>query len=109
MSVNCMKADVIRFLQACQASTGGFGGGPLQLPHLAPTYAAVASLVTIGGQQALEAVNRSAMLSFIKRMCVPPDAGGGLAVCEGAEGLWVWILAATPRLQEDPSRVCREE
>lgn len=33
---------------------GGFGGGPYQLAHLAPTYAAVAALVTLGGEAALD-------------------------------------------------------
>ncbi len=38
---------------ARQHPEGGFGGGPYQLAHLAPTYAAVAALVTLGGQDAL--------------------------------------------------------
>lgn len=36
-----------------QHPEGGFGGGPYQLAHLAPTYAAVAALVTLGGEDAL--------------------------------------------------------
>lgn len=56
----------------------------MQMPHLAPTYAAVSTLVTLGGEAALRAVDRVALLGFIKRMCVPPKAGGGVAVSEGA-------------------------
>lgn len=33
------KAAVIDFLASCQHPNGGFGGGPNQLAHLAPTYA----------------------------------------------------------------------
>ena len=76
-------ADVISFLRSCQAANGGFGGGPLQLPHLAPTYAATAALVSLGGAEALDAVNRAAMLDFIGRLAVPPEQGGGFSVCQG--------------------------
>ncbi len=31
--------DIVAFLRRCQDPAGGFGGGPGQLPHLAPTYA----------------------------------------------------------------------
>ena len=39
--------DVVSFLALCQHPDGGFGGGPGQMPHLAPTYAAVACLAEI--------------------------------------------------------------
>ena len=74
---------MIRFLRSCQAASGGFGGGPLQLPHLAPTYAATAALVSLGGAEALDAVDRAAMLDFICRLAVPPEHGGGFRVCQG--------------------------
>ena len=77
-------ADIIGFLSGCQAASGGFGGGPCQLAHLAPTYAAVASLVSLGEEDALRAVNRPALLSFVQRMCVPAEQGGGLSICQGA-------------------------
>ena len=76
-------ADVINFLKSCQAASGGFGGGPLQLPHLAPTYAATAALVSLGGDEALDAADRPAMLDFICRLAVPPQHGGGFQVCQG--------------------------
>ena len=56
----------------------------MQLPHLAPTYAATSTLVTLGGQDALSSVDRAALLGFVKRMCVPAEAGGGIAVSDGA-------------------------
>lgn len=52
--------DIVHFLQRCQDPGGGFGGGPGQLPHLAPSYAAVATLVTLGSREALEVRRRSA-------------------------------------------------
>ncbi|CAJ0955131.1 unnamed protein product, partial [Ranitomeya imitator] len=48
---------VCQFLARCQAPTGGFGGGPCQQPHLAPTYAAVNALCTIGTEEAYDVIN----------------------------------------------------
>ena len=42
----------------CQNSTGGFGGGPSQLAHLATTYAAVNALAIIGTKEAYDVVDR---------------------------------------------------
>jgi protein farnesyltransferase subunit beta len=44
--------QIIAFLSSCQHPTGGYGGGPGQLPHLAPTYAAISALLTLGGLEA---------------------------------------------------------
>ncbi|GMH43211.1 hypothetical protein BSKO_11133 [Bryopsis sp. KO-2023] len=79
------RTAIIEFLDRCQHPTGGFGGGPHQLPHLASTYAAVASLVTLGGSDALGIVRRKDMFEFLKRMCVDPSKGGGLTVHDGGE------------------------
>lgn len=49
---------VVDFLRHCQNPTGGFGGGPGQYSHLAPTYAAVNALVIIGTKEAYDAINR---------------------------------------------------
>ena len=38
------KRKCIHLLSLCQSTSGGFGGGPGQLPHLAPSYAACATL-----------------------------------------------------------------
>jgi protein farnesyltransferase subunit beta len=45
-------------LKKCQHPTGGFGGGPYQQAHLAPTYGAVNSLCIIGTEEAYNAVDR---------------------------------------------------
>lgn len=74
---------IIDFLAQCQDPNGGFGGGPLQLPHLAPTYAAVATLVTLGGSSALNVIDKAATFRFLLSSAIPPEDGGGFAVCEG--------------------------
>lgn len=45
------------YIFRCRNKHGGFGGGPGQIPHLAPTYAAVNSLCIIGTEESLEAIN----------------------------------------------------
>lgn len=49
--------DIVQFLTNCRYVSGGFGGGPGQFPHLAPTYAAVLSLCLIETEEALEAID----------------------------------------------------
>lgn len=50
--------NTVSFLIKCRSATGGFGGGPGQHPHGAPTYAAVNSLCIIGTERAYEAIDR---------------------------------------------------
>lgn len=50
--------SVCHFLELCQSPEGGFGGGPGQYPHLAPTYAAVNALCIIGTEEAYDIINR---------------------------------------------------
>ncbi|KAL4424364.1 hypothetical protein ABPG75_001665 [Micractinium tetrahymenae] len=79
------RESIIAFLASCQHPDGGFGGGPNQLAHLAPTYAAVAALVTLGGEDALSVVDWPRLHAFLLRMCVPPERGGGMTMHEGGE------------------------
>lgn len=52
-------------------STGGFGGGPGQLSHLAPTYASINCLAILGTQEAFECIDRCKLYGFIMSMkCV---------------------------------------
>lgn len=76
------QQSIIDFLRRCQDPNGGYGGGPGQMPHLATTYAAVNSLVTIGGQTALDSVNREKMLQFLLRM---KDPSGGFRMHDAGE------------------------
>lgn len=82
-----------------QNATGGFGGGHGQYSHLATTYAAVLSLIIVGGQKALDMVDRKSMwvrtapLSARLSDCVcrwewlgslkQPE--GDIAICVGGE------------------------
>ncbi|KAH8395525.1 hypothetical protein KR222_000501 [Zaprionus bogoriensis] len=56
---------VVQFLSKCRAPTGGFGGGPGQYAHLAPTYAAVNSLCIIGTERAYRAIDRDSLTKFL--------------------------------------------
>ncbi|XP_034926876.1 protein farnesyltransferase subunit beta isoform X2 [Populus alba] len=59
-----LESNAIDFLNRCQDPNGGFGGGPGQMPHLATTYAAVNSIVTLGGQKALSSINRWSLFFY---------------------------------------------
>ena len=62
------KAEIVGFLERCQDPSGGFAGGPGQVAHLAPTYAAVNALCILGTKQALECINRPAMVEWMNRL-----------------------------------------
>ncbi|KAB1209180.1 Protein farnesyltransferase subunit beta [Morella rubra] len=63
-----LEDNAIEFLSRCQDPNGGYGGGPGQMPHLATTYAAVNSLITVGGEQSLSSINREKLYMFLRRM-----------------------------------------
>jgi len=69
-------------LALCQNPGGGFGGGPYQLSHCAPTYAAVLALCLMGTDQALGAVDRGALYAFFLSV---KDASGGFRMHEDGE------------------------
>ncbi|KAJ0729416.1 putative protein farnesyltransferase [Helianthus annuus] len=52
------------------------------MPHLATTYAAVNTLITIGGQNSLASINRAKIYSFLRRM---KHTSGGFSMHEGGE------------------------
>lgn len=60
----------VNFLSKCQAPSGGFCGGPGQAPHLAPTYAAINALATIGTREAFDVIDRASLHSFLVSMKV---------------------------------------
>ncbi|GAB0100478.1 Protein farnesyltransferase subunit beta [Sergentomyia squamirostris] len=64
----------VDFLKKCQSPLGGFAGGPGQIPHLAPTYAAVNALAIIGTPKALDAINREALIQFFRAIREPNGA-----------------------------------
>ncbi|RLN22670.1 hypothetical protein C2845_PM07G22300 [Panicum miliaceum] len=63
-----LEDDIVDFLARCQDKDGGYGGGPGQLPHLATTYAAVNTLVTIGSEMAFSSINRDNLYKFMLRL-----------------------------------------
>ncbi|MEE6492844.1 hypothetical protein FKM82_016650 [Ascaphus truei] len=66
-----VASDVCQFLARCQAANGGFAGGPGQHSHLAPTYAAVNALCTIGTEEAYTVINRKKLLEFLYSLKQP--------------------------------------
>ena len=80
--MTCYDADIAGFLKASQHPSGGIGGSPGQVPHLATTYAGVAAAVTAGGV-ALASIDRAAVGKFLEQSCVLPSHGGGFRVCKG--------------------------
>lgn len=68
------QQSCIELLKRCQSRTGGFGGGPGQLPHLAPTYASVNSLATIGTPEALALIDRPRLYTWLMQMKKPDGA-----------------------------------
>ena len=51
-----------------ETNVGGYGGGPQQLPHCAPTYAAVLALLTVGTEEAYESIDRGRVYRFFMSM-----------------------------------------
>lgn len=62
------------FLKRCQDSSGGFAGGPQQIPHLAPTYAAVCALCILGTKEAYDIIDRPKLKSFLLSCRTPEGA-----------------------------------
>lgn len=57
-----------KFLAKCQSPTGGFCGGPGQLAHLAPTYAAVNCLCSLASEEAYSVIDRLVQPSVFFRI-----------------------------------------
>uniref|UniRef100_A0A669QDF1 Protein farnesyltransferase subunit beta n=1 Tax=Phasianus colchicus TaxID=9054 RepID=A0A669QDF1_PHACC len=66
-----IASDVCQFLSCCQSPQGGFGGGPGQHPHLAPTYAAVNALCIIGTEEAYSIIDRQKLLEYLYTLKQP--------------------------------------
>jgi protein farnesyltransferase subunit beta len=63
--VSSYRERLISTVRPMQNSTGGFGGGHGQMSHLATTYAIVLSLAMVGGEAALEIIDRKAMWRWL--------------------------------------------
>ncbi|KAJ3670811.1 hypothetical protein LUZ60_008237 [Juncus effusus] len=69
-----LENNLIDFLSHCQDKEGGYAGGPGQMPHLATTYAAVNTLMTLGTERAFSSINRENLYQFLLRMKEPSGA-----------------------------------
>ncbi|PIO77850.1 prenyltransferase and squalene oxidase repeat-containing domain protein, partial [Teladorsagia circumcincta] len=76
------KAEILAFLKTCQHPDGGFGGGPGQYAHLAPTYASVMALASLQTEDALAAINLDSLSRFLHRMKQPD---GSFTMHDGGE------------------------
>jgi|LauGreSBDMM110SN_4_FD.fasta_scaffold17899_2 protein farnesyltransferase subunit beta len=65
---NHIQERIINTLMHMQNPDGGFGGGPSQLSHAAPTYAAVLCLCSLGTDEALGIINKSTLYNFFMRI-----------------------------------------
>lgn len=74
--------QVVTFLAHCRCPSGGFGGGPGQLAHLAPTYAAVNALCLIGTERALHTIDRQQLWHFLLQV---RTTGGAFLMHVGGE------------------------
>ncbi|KAJ1626973.1 farnesyltransferase subunit beta-like protein [Pavlovales sp. CCMP2436] len=63
-----LSSRIVGFLKLCQDPAGGYCGGPFpgQLPHLAPSYAAINALVIIGTEEAYHSIDRQALHAFLR-------------------------------------------
>ncbi|KAI7866985.1 terpenoid cyclases/protein prenyltransferase alpha-alpha toroid [Spinellus fusiger] len=61
----------VQTISKWQLASGGFGGGPDQLAHLATTYAAINSLAIIGTQEAYDVIDRETLYAFLLKMKQP--------------------------------------
>ncbi|XP_064621817.1 protein farnesyltransferase subunit beta-like [Lineus longissimus] len=93
-----LASDIVAFLKKCQQPSGGFGGGPYQQAHLAPTYGAVNSLCIIGTEEAYNAVDRENLYKWLTRL--HDKTGGSFSMHEGGEAdvRGVYCAASVARL-----------
>ena len=74
--------DCVATLAKCRSPTGGYGGGPQQLAHCAPTYAAALAIAVLGTRRAYESVDRKGLYAFLLSM---KDPSGGFRMHDDGE------------------------
>lgn len=93
-----LRVRAVSTLLRFQSASGGFGGGPAQLPHLMSTYAAVCALAIVGGpggapsaadvaagstaRLGWDAIDRARMYAWLLRLKQPD---GSFLVHDGGE------------------------
>ncbi|KAJ3054291.1 hypothetical protein HK097_002173 [Rhizophlyctis rosea] len=96
------KTRAVSTISHCQNISGGFGGGPSQLAHLATTYAAVNALAIVGTKEAYDVVDRASLLSFFIRLKQPD---GSFLMHDGgeADARGTYCIASCARLLNLPT------
>lgn len=80
--VSALEVRIISTLKSFwDVKTGGFGGGPNQIAHLAATYAAVNALVDLSSPQALSIIERKKLYLWL--MSLKQDDGSFLMHIDG--------------------------
>ncbi|TPX33719.1 protein farnesyltransferase [Synchytrium microbalum] len=85
MNVRLQASDLDRVLSTLkryQHPDGGFGGGYLHMPHLAPTYAAINTIAILASEAAYQIVDRPKLYAFLMKMKQPD---GSFVMHEGGE------------------------
>lgn len=80
--VSPYRESLISTVRPIQNVSGGFGGGNGQMSHLAPTYGIVLALAMVGGNKALDIIDRRAMWKWLGALKQPD---GGFQVSVGGE------------------------
>lgn len=80
--VAAYQERIVSTVRPMQNAGGGFGGGHGQMSHLAPTYAILLSLAMVGGEEALELIDRRAMWKWLS---VLKQEDGGFQMSVGGE------------------------
>lgn len=88
----------------CRDPKGGFAGGPGQYPHLAPTYAAVNSLCSIGTASAYRAIDRDTLVDFLFSVR-QPDGSFRLHVDGEMDVRGAYCAVAVAKLTNMPQEV----
>ncbi|KAG4034023.1 hypothetical protein MFRU_003g00020 [Monilinia fructicola] len=83
--ISSYREKIIATCRPIQNVTGGFGGGNGQMSHLATTYATVLSIAMVGGQEALDIIDRKAMWKWLGSLKMA--SGGFLMVVGGEEDI----------------------
>lgn len=80
--VTSYRERIVSTVRPMQNASGGFGGGHGQMSHLAPTYAILLSLAMVGGEEALDLIDRRAMWKWLS---VLKQEDGGFQMSVGGE------------------------
>ncbi|CAN8061541.1 unnamed protein product [Agarophyton chilense] len=59
---------IVSHIKRFESEQGGYGGGPGQTPHLASTFSSFMALCALGTDEALQSINRQALINFILQM-----------------------------------------